>query len=277
MAVYEFALDATRRVQLFQAIGEESITVLLNQTIIGSIPNQSALMMGREFPLKNGSTFIVQRVNNELHVIKDGQFLLALSAAEIAALDAKAAAAEREATQRAASILSSRESAPVIFDARKSLGWIIAGIGAIFALLAFFSMPYVSYGFLSITGQQIASAGSQYGNQFSSFQLLWIEPLIAMVLLIIASSQLYKSMSPRPIYDAQWGLVGSLGLSGITLLILLSKYLLFDTQRTYLGTNVFGTPITAPALSTLYGSGFWIYILGIAIFIVGGVVASRSA
>ena len=264
MAVYEFALDSTgtKRIQIFQ--GESGgVNVLLNGSIIGSIHDQKELIGGREFTLKDGSVLTIRLVNNEFQVVRENQSLRPMSKQAIAIAEAKA-------TTEAAIAPSIRTSNPLVFTPRKSIGWIIAGIGALLALLAFISMPYVSLGPFSITGLQIVSIGSKFGSQFDGLLYLLFEPLVAVILLIIAGVQLFKSLSLNH-DDLARGAIGLIVLASTTLLILLGKYFLIDTQA-----NIYSGVVIAPPLSSFYSSGFWTYLVGTIIAIVGGVVAARS-
>ena len=157
----------------------------------------------------------------------------------------------------------------------RSLGPIIATIGAFLAFLAFFALPYLSAGPLSFSAVQVAS-GNIAGFQFGGQPFLWLEMLIAGTLIVIAIIQLVKSLNPSD--DISGGaMAGLIALAGITLLFLLGKYLLIDTQPTILGTNLLGDDVTGPAISSFYGSGYWVYIVSLVITIVGGSIAIKSA
>lgn len=268
MATYEFALDSTgtRRVSIFQVGSDGPVSVLLNGSVIGTISGREELLTGQSFTLSDGSFVTIQLVNNEFQVMRNDQRLRRISA------NGEGFTGTTTGTPVAPVAVAPGMATPLKLT-QQSTGWIVAGVGALLALLAFFSMPYIAYLYFSVTAQQLASAGSQYGSQFSNLQLLWLEPLIALVLLAIAGVQLYKSMGPRT--DKSAGIAGMLGVSGVTLLFILGKFLFFDTQSVTT-TSYFGGTTTSPALASFYGAGFWVYVVGIAVALVGGIIAARS-
>nr|HET6901055.1 hypothetical protein [Ktedonobacteraceae bacterium] len=263
MATYEYPLDSagTKRVKIFQADSGGPVTVLLNGSAIGVISRREEFLTSRSFTLSDGSLVTVQLVNNEFQVKYEEH--------------SPYRSAEGNA-QRAASmtpIAVTPGIATPLKLTQQSTGWIVAGIGALLALLSFFSMPYIAYGYFTATAQQLASAGGQYGSQFNNLQLLWLEPLIAVVLLGIAGVELYKSMGPA--HDTMGGIAGMIGISGITLLFILGKLLIFDIQGTT-SSNYFGGTVTSPALASFYGAGFWAFIVGVAVALVGGIIVGRT-
>ena len=311
MPVQEFALDSTgmSRVQIFHEGSGAGCTVLVNRSIIGSVSTKEELMEGREFRLKDGSVLTVLRVNKEYHVMREGQALSPMSAIDIAAAEAvaeavavavavaearvaivKAEAEARVATVKARAVAKAeaakaravakekvmllREADPLKFILQKSQGAIIAGIGSLVSLLAFFTMPYFAahggfFSTASATGQQLASGialFTQYNNQISWFQLLWLEPLVAVIVLVSAGVQLFKSLN----YDdevAKRIATGLIGLSALAIVVLLCGYVL-DSQS---------APGSSFTFASLYASGFWIFIVGMIIAIAGGLVATRGS
>ncbi len=255
MATYEYPLDSagTKRVKIFQADSGGPVNVLLNGSTIGVISRREEFLTGRSFTLSDGSLVTVQLVNNEFQVKYD-----------------------EHSPYRAAGMTPIAVTPGVATPLKltqQSTGWIVAGVGALLALLSFFSMPYLAFGYFTATAQQLASASGQYGSQFTNLQLLWLEPLIAVVLLGIAGVELYKSMGPA--HDAMGGIAGMIGISGITLLFILGKLLIFDIQGTT-STSYFGGTVTSPALASFYGAGFWAFIVGIAVALVGGIIVGRT-
>ena len=85
--------------------------------------------------------------------------------------------------------------------------------------------------------------------------------------------KVYSSMGPA--HDAMGGIAGMIGVSGITLLFILGKLLIFDIQGTT-STSYFGGTVTSPALASFYGAGFWAFIIGIAVALVGGIIVGRT-
>jgi len=86
MAVQEFALDATgsSRVQISREVSPdgEQLYVLLNRSMLGTITGEEARLTGREFALPDGSMLRVQSVENQIQVLRNGQALLAVPAAQ---------------------------------------------------------------------------------------------------------------------------------------------------------------------------------------------------
>src|SRR5438552_1763151 len=84
---------------------------------------------------------------------------------------------------------------------QQNIGYIIAGVGGLVALLAFFFMPFLTVGPFSFTGQQLASAGNQISNsafgggQLNQLQTLWLAPVVAGIATLIAAVQLFRSQS----------------------------------------------------------------------------------
>lgn len=155
---------------------------------------------------------------------------------------------------------------------QRTLGYAITAVGGFIALLAFFAMPYLAFGFLSATGSQLASAGGDY----QGYAILWVEPIIAGIVLLLAVVQLYNTQRSIDTETSKTIDIGVIGLSGLTLLVILGKFLLVDTQSTT-STGAFGITTTTPALASFYGSGFWVYAIGIAAALVGGILALRAA
>lgn len=163
-------------------------------------------------------------------------------------------------------------SSPMSALSRQNLGFIIAGVAGLLGLLAFFFMPYVSYGPFSLSGQQLASAGTSLGGQYNSglLQLLWLEPLVAVIFVGIAGYWIYTSQ--KRTVDKSVIKPWSLGLSilaGLTVLILLGRYAI-DAQPIQTG---FGNGLS---LASFYGSGIWIYLISMIGALAGGIVQYMS-
>lgn len=77
----EFTLNAAgvRRVRVSRAFFSDPLTVLLDNSVIGSL-SQEEFVTGWEFPLKDGSVLKVQVVKNQVQVLRNG---LALSEAGV--------------------------------------------------------------------------------------------------------------------------------------------------------------------------------------------------
>lgn len=277
MPVQEFALDQTgaNRVQIFQGNNGEDITILVNKSIIGSISNRQELEFGRQFMLKDGSSLTIRSVKNQYLVLKNGQPLPFMSDVAVAVAEANIQQitmkeeVERRTLQMRIDIAKTNagiapappiETNPSTVDL--PIGAIIAAVGTALSLIAFFMMPYVTIGPFSFTALQIAS-GNINGVQVSWQPLLWLEPIIAVALLIIALTRFMRSK--EPMYDGGVApMTILLILASLTLLFLLAKFFLFDNQ-----------PVL-PHFTPVYGAGYWVYMIGLAITIVGGVIHLRT-
>src|SRR5579864_1421511 len=178
MPMQEFALDpsGTKRIQIFQGNDPSNITILLNKSIIGTISGQEELASGKELTLKDGSILLVRSANNSFIILKDGRPLPAMSVQEIAAAEARMSAEETRKQEEAryqmrmaivkenaarpsnqtnsstsTSSYSMQTTGSTLALSARSLGPIIGTAGAFLALLAFFAMPYLSAGPLSVT------------------------------------------------------------------------------------------------------------------------------
>ena len=154
---------------------------------------------------------------------------------------------------------------------QRLLGYGLTVVGGLLALLAFFTMPYIAYGFISATGSQIAGG---LNGLAPGYGMLWLEPVIAALVVLIVGIQLFGSQSSGT-EVGQGVATGVVVVSALTLLIVFCKYLFVDTQGTTT-TDSLGITSTSPAMASLYGSGFWVYLVGIVVILVGGILAMRS-
>jgi len=136
---------------------------------------------------------------------------------------------------------------------QSSIGYKVAISGGILALLAVLVLPYVSIGiFGSYTAIQLASGVFGYSSPS-----LWLEPLVALVIIALAGFSLHKrsgNTAPAAII---------FGLSCIALLVLILTYIQQSMQ-----TDFFGS-----AAASYYSTGFWLYLAGITAALVGGFFA----
>ena len=166
---------------------------------------------------------------------------------------------------------------PQGFRLERNAGFLIAGIGGVVGILSFFSMQYLSYGFITATGQQLASLGYQYSSQFSSSDnsstsqynalvLLWLLPVIAGIIILIAAVQLFRSNETGKKASAGW----LIGLALLAILGLLGAYI-------YLTVQIQNSTTSSVSLTAVIGSGIWIYLVAMAAVIVGGIIQIRSS
>lgn len=165
---------------------------------------------------------------------------------------------------------------PQGFRFDRNAGFIIAGIGGIVGVLSFF-LPYLSYGFITATGQQLASLGYQFGNQYNSsysssnpqlnaLLFLWLLPVVAGIIILLAGVQLLRSKEPGKKASAGW----LIALAVLAILGLLGAYIYLTIQI----QNSTSSPVT---LTSVIGSGIWVYIIAMIAVIVGGAIQLRSS
>jgi len=135
-------------------------------------------------------------------------------------------------------------------------------------------MPYLSYGFITATGQQLASFGYQYSSgyygssqqQFNGLLYLWLLPVIAGIIVLIAVVQLFSSGGAGKKAAGGW----LIALAVLAILGLLGAYIYLTAQI----QNSTSSPVT---LTSLIGSGIWVYIIAMIASIVGGILQIRSS
>jgi hypothetical protein len=178
------------------------------------------------------------------------------------------------------SIFTRPEQSAVIpqgFRFDRNAGFIIAGIAGIVGVLSFFFMQYLTYGFIAFTGQQLASYGYQAGSQninsyngsnpqFNGWFLFWLMPVIAGIIILIAGVQLLRSKETGKKASGGW----LIALAVFVILGLLGAYV-------YLTAQIQNSTSSPVALTSVIGSGIWIYIIAMIAVIVGGIIQIRSS
>lgn len=165
------------------------------------------------------------------------------------------------------------------FRIEKKAGFITAVIGGIVGIVSFFTMPYLSYGFFTATGQQLASLGYQYANQYStsynsnssqynSLLLLWLLPVIAGIIILVTGIQLFRSNDTGKKAASGW----LIGLAIFAILGLIGAYIYITIQIQNSTTSS-----ASVSLTSVIGSGIWIYLIAMAAVIVGGIIQMRSS
>ena len=159
-------------------------------------------------------------------------------------------------------------------------GYLVTVIGCVISLLSFFLLPYLVISFpnsgpYAFTGFQLTDFGSQSqvladSDLSNRMQLLWVQPLLVVLVLLIALIQLLLSFNKkRDEMAAQRGALGVLLIGGFTLIMLLCRYF-SDAQSTVMLNDV---PSTG---GSLYNLGFWGLGVGVLLAVVGGVIALRA-
>ena len=162
---------------------------------------------------------------------------------------------------------------------QKTIGYAIALMASIVALLAFFLMPYISLGLVgSLTGIQIfttviqalqtvasfpASSFNPGNNQATYLLLVVLLPIVAAITAIIAGVQLSRGQRAGKA-GATWLVI----LGGLTLAGLIGVYI-------YLASN---TPTGSPvSYTSLLAGGYWVNLFTMIAIIIGGILALRTA
>ena len=175
---------------------------------------------------------------------------------------------------------------------------LVAGIGALVAMVAFLLLPYLIFT-VTITDTQSSppqthSASITLGTSFISILagLIWVEALLAIAILVIATLLLSKDApfgaATAPVETqvrrASYAVI-VLGIAGIAYHFLFistigagQMFSLFQSLTT--DTNSVANQLTqshlsaSPSMANALGS--WIYLLGMVAAIVGGVLLLRA-
>ncbi len=163
----------------------------------------------------------------------------------------------------------------------KSTGFIIALIGGVVALIAFFAMPFVTaFNYLSATAPQLISLATQYSSSSYSTSsngqavvILWLAPVLAGVAALLAALQ-FRSTAQASSKRAAGGWLLALGILGalfyLGILLYINSLFYNSSSSSYNGPSVF----------SFLGAGFWIYVISMVGVIVGGAMglsATKSA
>jgi len=145
--------------------------------------------------------------------------------------------------------------------------------GSILSLFAFFTLPYINLLFFQPTAVALASAS----NSPISLPVLWLEVLVSLAICALAGSQALELQAPPPSDPSAFTVINrspiTTGrplawtiLSALTLLILIYNYFSgMQQQNSLLGISP----------SSLLLSGYWAYLFGIVLCLVGGFIEVR--
>ena len=141
-----------------------------------------------------------------------------------------------------------------MYNEKTNVGAIVALCGGILAVISFFLFPYISLGFLgSYTAVQLTN-----GIFGSSMPSLWLELLVALVIIGLSAFELYNNSEVR----ASSRLI--LALSSITTLVIIGVYIVQSNQQSLFGS-----------VSSFHTTSFWLYILGIITSLAGSILQVR--
>lgn len=163
---------------------------------------------------------------------------------------------------------------------QRILGSIIAGIGSLVCLFAFFSLPsMLSIDFPTLGPPSSATAlrlvtntAAQHGDLLS-----WLGGGLAAILLLGIVVQALRSLRAEKV-----GARLPILLATLALLVLLIEYLDFLPVRVaYLEltrqTEPHASSVSTGSSPAYYlGPGFWFYLVGMVLVLVGGVVSRRA-
>lgn len=163
---------------------------------------------------------------------------------------------------------------------QRILGSLIAGIGNLVALFAFFSLPsllsidFPTAGPLSSTPapRLVTETAAQHGDLLS-----WLEGGLVAILLLAVVIQAVRSRTPQ-----RGGARLLIVLAALALLVLLIDYLgLLPGRVAYLEVTRHSEPhassvATGSSPAYYLGPGFWFSLVGMVLVTVGGVVSLRA-
>jgi hypothetical protein len=153
---------------------------------------------------------------------------------------------------------------------QKNRGYLVAGIGASVALLAFLFLPYISYSVGPF-------GGSISGTQVAGYQgFIWFEALLPLAAIALASLLVFRNnpfgMTATSIAtQIRWGVYSVLGVGALSLL--LHIILAFNANGSI--QAVTGNPLLGSFISVGFGLGYWLYLLAAIAIIVGAILTLR--
>lgn len=149
---------------------------------------------------------------------------------------------------------------------QKNRGYVVAGAGAAVALFAFYFLPY-SATYSDMFGHETLTAS----NSGLGHGLLWLELLLALAALVVAARLMFGSnpfgTTTSLATQTRWG-VRTLISSGI-LSILIQLVITLMTKIEFQSGPDIGFYLN-------FDMGYWVYMLAMAVVLVGGVIAQRT-
>lgn len=190
---------------------------------------------------------------------------------------------------------------------RQNLGYVIAGGGALVALLAFLLLPFVSVTLTTILPssfggssnssvyatyvlnataltQSPAGTGSGINTAFhialtNGQGILWLLPILALLALVLTGLLLYRDhpfgsgLSAPVANQKRWGTYALIGVAAVSILIAIITIANLNGQvQSYINSSS-GSGSGSPSVSVSSGGhvGFWLYLLGI-VALAGGAI-----
>lgn len=136
--------------------------------------------------------------------------------------------------------------------------WMIIGTGVL-CLLAFFCMPYVTIPILgAASGGQLA--GFQPDGSVTWIQALWLQPLLALVMIGLAIPTLIKN------YAESEGPLGA-----FVLMLAIGMFIVEIAATIYLNSQM-SNSYSSISITSFYSTGFWVYNLGLVLAVIGSLI-----
>ncbi len=153
-------------------------------------------------------------------------------------------------------------------------GYLIAGIGGIVALLAFFGLPFVTVLIFSVTGMQFANSG------LGATGALWLVPVAAVVAIGLSVWELY-ARSPRIGSYAVTGRAVALailagGVAGTVALLIVLFQAAFGLPALTSSYGITGVEVPGYGVQGALGLGFWVALLSTIAVGIGGYLGYRQ-
>mgnify|MGYP001255534938 CR=1 FL=1 len=165
----------------------------------------------------------------------------------------------------------------------KKRDYLVVGIGAIVALIAFFLLPYFSYSATPSSSVDPNFAMDTFNSSVGAIQIASAQGLYLLeVLLPLVTLGLAVVFMLRPrVTRSRWRAIALLGAGLLSLLthILLAVdvYNVLESVTGYIFSDYSSVSYgSLPTTSSNYAIGYWVYLLAVLTIIVGAIVGMIS-
>jgi hypothetical protein len=151
-------------------------------------------------------------------------------------------------------------------------GGLVAVIGGVVAIIAFFALPYLSIGFLgSYTGAQVAGligAAGDRGSTIATF--MWLIPILGLLAAVLGGVMLARAAN-LPTNLARGLAIAAILIGLVGALVLIVPIVRADSL------NTGGFDVAQLALGFV-SFGYWATLLGMVVVLAGGIsaIATRA-